>query len=457
MATFSDDESEYLVPGFDPNSLTVPKIRNILVSHDIEFPSSSKKAQLVEIFNNQLVPRSGRIRAQRARIKRTSNGITDMPSSQEETPAPRKRTPSSKRTSKQTRMSDGEAIDPEETRPSVRRSRRSVGPTVVKQEEPEEPKSVSIRPPIRPTIEKSPFSDDNPFQSGSSPIVFSESKRKSDTKKSISGRRKTEVPLPVKQEDDEVPRRRKSAEPKRNSRLSTPKIEPEDPLDAGEEFTPEEQQALIQEGAARGEVDVLSRHKLRRSKRLSSFPKSAPLIMLMTLLTGYAWWWRKEKIEIGYCGIGKESTALSNMQVPDWVTILEPQCELCPPHATCYVDMEARCDPDFVLKPHPLALGGLVPLLPSCEPDGEKARKVKAVADRAVEELRERRAKWECGELTKSDGKSATALEIEEVSLKAEVSQKRRRGMSASEFEELWKGALGEIMARDEVTGHADS
>ena len=459
MASLSDEELEYLTPGFDPASLTMPRLRAIFVSHDIQYPPSAKKAQLIEIFNDKLVPQSGRLRAARTRIKRTSKGIMDMPSSQEESPAPTtRRTPSSKRTSRQARVPDSEAIQPEEDKPVVRKSRRSVGPPIVKQEEPEGPAGVSIRP----SVEESPFSYDNPFQSGSSPLVSSESKRRSDgpqseRRKSSSKRRRTEAVIPIKQEaSTEAPRRRKSAEPRKKPRASTVKVESEDPLDAGEEFTPEEQQALIQQGAARGEVDILSSGRSRRSKRPSSVPKYAPMIIIITLLAGYAWWWRKEKMEIGYCGIGKASTALSSMQVPDWITILEPQCELCPPHAFCYADMEARCEPDYVLKSHPLSLGGLIPLVPSCEPDGEKVQKIKAVADKAVDELRERRAKWECGKLTEEDGSSATALEIEEASLKSEVSGKRRRGMSGTEFEELWKGALGEIMAREEVTTHVD-
>ena len=458
MASLSDEETEYLTPGFDPTSLTVPRLRAIFVSHDIQYPASAKKAQLIQIFNDQLVPRSGRLRAARTRIKRTSRGIADMPSSQEETPAPRTRTPSSKRASKQARILEDEAVEPEETRPALRKSRRSVGPPAVKQEEPEKEYS------IRPSVEENPFTDDNPFQSGSSPLVPSEGKRKSvgpkvDRKKSTSGSRKTEMVVPIKQEvETEVSSRRKPAEPRptRKSRTPTVKAESDDPLDAGEEFTPEEQQALIQEGAARGEVDVLSPSALRRSKQSNSFLKSAPLVVIMTLLAGYAWWWRKEKIEVGYCGIGKQTTAMSNMQVPDWATILQPNCELCPPHAFCYTDMEARCEPDFVMKSHPLSLGGLIPLVPSCEPDGEKVRKVKAVADKAVEELRDRRAKWECGTLMEKDGKGAMALGMDEQSLKAEVSQKRRRGMSGAEFEELWRGALDEIKARDEVTAQLD-
>ena len=41
--------------------------------------------------------------------------------------------------------------------------------------------------------------------------------------------------------------------------------------------------------------------------------------------------------------------------------------------------------------------------------------------------------------------------EIPEEELKAEVSKMRRKGMSADEFDDLWRSALGEIIDRDEV------
>jgi len=101
-----------------------------------------------------------------------------------------------------------------------------------------------------------------------------------------------------------------------------------------------------------------------------------------------------------------------------------------------------------------LSLGGAIPLPPTCEPDGEKARKVKTVADRAVEELRERNAKWECGELKDARGKRVSAPVIQEPELKGVVETQKKRSMSQEEFEELWAAAIGDIMQREEV-GHS--
>lgn len=493
----SDSELDYLSPTFDPASLTVPRLRAILVSHEINYPSSAKKPQLIDIFTRELVPRSRKILAARSRTKRTSKGITDMPSSQEgtvhgddddedtilmppppvpdspkrktrrtersstedstdQTPATRRTLSSGKSSGKHARESDTELGPDKSKQPMPRRTRRSEITPTVKIEEPEDRTSRSSR-------RESAFTYDNPFQSGSSPLTPNGARRKSSatgTERRISSSRRWKTEgvssdghTKVKQEDGiVVPSRKTFDVPVAKLRKSTVKGEPDDDgIEVGEEFTPEEQLDLVRARAANGEVDIYGPRKKKRSHKASRVPRSAPWVVIMTLLAGYATWWRREKIEVGYCGIGRPSTALANVQLPEWASALQPACESCPQHAYCYEGMETRCETDYVMKPHPLSLGGLIPLPPSCEPDGEKVRRVKAVADRAVEELRERKAKWECGDLVDEHGKDIRALEIDEAELKKEVAKKRRRGMSEAEFEDLWKGAIGEILGRDEV------
>ena len=45
------EDQAYLEPDFDPSSLTIPRLRSILVAHGVDYPASSKKAQLIDIFN----------------------------------------------------------------------------------------------------------------------------------------------------------------------------------------------------------------------------------------------------------------------------------------------------------------------------------------------------------------------------------------------------------------------
>lgn len=498
------DSADYLQPGFDPSTLTVPRIRSILVSLNIQYPSAAKKPQLLEIFRDEVVPQARKLLAVRDRARRTSKGITDAESSQESStqesveldeeeevmpPPPTPRARSTRKTLSRVRSEESESDVSSSRRSPVKRLTRTSripqasdtetgtdleAPRTVRKSRKSEatPKPVvASKPILLPTIKseevedsaglgpsrrQSNFSYDNPFQSGSSPPTDhsgGERSRKSlggtkdPKRKSTSTRRRTDGPEIVAAERYEMPL----------SELQFPKSkEPIQSIEPTEEFTPEEQLELVRERSLNG-LDPLPP---RRTPRTSRGIGKGPLwTVLFTIFTGYAMWYRQEKIAVGYCGVGREATQVvpANIDVPDWLRILaEPQCEPCPQHAYCSEGLETHCEADFLLKPHPLSIGGLIPLVPTCEPDGDKARKIKAVADRAVEELRQRRAKWECGDLTDETGTPELMVEIDAEILKQEVSKKRRKGMTEAEFEDLWGGAIGEIEGRDEVESRAD-
>lgn len=479
----SDTESlDYLQGGFDPSSLTVPRLRSILVQYGVSYPSSAKKTELVQLFNDQILPQSRKILNARARARRTSRGIVDADSQESvpdadldaelmpppPTPAPRVRSKKSssrvkteesesdvpsrsptkktpRASSKHARASDTEnGPDGEALRKTVRKVRKSELLPHVKLED-DEPKSAlpKVKARLAEAIEASPFSDDNPFQSGSSPLAAIRS-TSGDRRRQTTGTSKDLA-------------RRKSAATSTSSRRRTDGAAIDDGIrppssksfqfpvsqlnglqshdggvDAGEEFTPEEQMELVRERSKNGENAVVPRRKAPKQQGGIGVTSSVWLILL-TLLGGYATWYRQEKLAVGYCGVGREPRQLVSdkvPQLPDWAILLaEPQCEPCPQHAYCYEHLKTKCEPDFVLKPHPLSLNGLVPLPPTCEPDGEKVRRIKVVADRAVEELRERRAKFECGDLVDEHGHHVSTPEIDAEELKREVSKKRRKGM----------------------------
>ncbi|RDL34654.1 uncharacterized protein BP5553_07782 [Venustampulla echinocandica] len=497
----SDTESlDYLQTGFDPSSLTVPRLRSILVYHDIDYPSSAKKAQLIQIFVDKVLPQSRKILAARARARRTSKGITNADSrdstvdddedimpppptprtrtrkpsarlkaEESESDAPVMRTPAKRAvraSTKHVRTSDTEAgMDPEAAnkrgRKMPRSETRTPTPTLptprIKSEYMDDGAGVSRR--------ESAFTYDNPFQSGSSPPTdrrapSGERRRKSSgvissaRKSSTATRRRTDVP---KVDDGIHPPTSATFEIPVNELHGLKDID-DNGIEVTEEFTPEAQLELMQERAAQG-VDDLGPPRPKK-QQARSFNKSVPIWLgLLTIFCGYATWYRQEKVAVGYCGVGRHHPQVfpEGVEVPDWIRILaEPECEPCPQHAYCSENFETHCEADFVLKPHPLSLGGIIPFTPTCEPDGEKVRRVKAVADRAVEELRERRAKWECGDLTDQSGLPEPTVEIDAVELKKEVSKKRRKGMGEAEFEDLWAHAIGEIEGRDEVVSHVD-
>lgn len=516
------DELEYLQPDFDLGSLTVPRLRSILVNHDVSYPASAKKSQLISILEDEVLPQARKIIRDRERVRRTSAGITDMGSratsvasetdDRESMPPPptpstvtsttgtrrgasrrsarastaetddnlapatpattsRRKTPA-RSVSKTPRASNTEAGDDFPATPIAAVGIAPRKSTSRKVRQSEVLPSTEVED-YTPSVKDEPrednfFTDDNPFQSGSpseiprSRTSSHDGKRKSGSRLSADSTalrsglrsRRSATPGSAKHDDGAKAFARDSFD--FSTRLKPTKEEPEesdedgedeDDLSAGEEFTPEEQLAMESEQYA----PAIRTGKV--SQKQGSTSVVASWLVILFVLGGFGAWWRKEKIEIGYCGLGKPTWSLAETNVPDWANVLEPRCEPCPPHAFCYPNFEARCEHDFILKPHPLSAGGIVPLPPTCEPDSEKARRVKAVADKAVEELRERRAKWECGQL-KDEGQDARSPGISEPNLREEVAKKRRKGLSDSEFDDLWKGAIGDVINKDEVVSH---
>lgn len=489
----SDTEVDYLQPDFDPASVTMPRLRSILVSHNVPYPATAKKAQLVGLFNEHVTPQAKKILDRRARAKRSSMGITnadnstgysvaneDMPPPSTSRPRGRpKRNPGSAASSFKTeseepeQMPDQLNLSPRKRRSASRQLGYSDTDTDSHYESRRSPRKTSRRAELTPQPEiksedseddpNNVFSTENPFQSGSSPLP----------EETPSNRRATHAfDSPAKRTTGSAVRRRTEG-PKADgsgrqgysksielplsefSRSKTPQT-PEPIIEASEEFTPDEQLALAQEDADRAQTAVVP----HRQKRAGSFATPVWLLMLM-LLGAYGAWYRQDKIAVGYCGVGRPVQEIVprhisyqdfDFEVPEWVIkFAEPECEPCPPHAYCYADNSVRCEDDYILKPHPLSVGGLVPLPPTCEADGEKVRRVKAVADKAVEELRERRAKFECGELVDENGQQPESPAIAVEELKEAVSEQRSKKLSKKEFNDLWAAALGEIETRDEI------
>ncbi|KAF5240188.1 hypothetical protein FANTH_9697 [Fusarium anthophilum] len=466
------DMEDYLEEGFDPRSVTIPRLRSILVTHNVEYPATAKKAQLVELVEDHVLAQAPKLRAQRARAKRSSMGIVNAGSPEDngtwddyDLPPPsttKRRSKSPRKSSARAKAEDDVLATPVPRSPtkrstrsvsralshaddhdnfdaprSVRQPRRTVTPQI--KDEPQEEET------ILPGHEESVFTHDNPFQSGSSPAQHKTptNRRRTTAGDSIrsvksSSRRRTGGYNDYDEDD---------VEPTPRYREPTPDL-----LEPGEEFTPNEQLELEQ-AASRGEMEIEPRKPSQQVSRRGGF--KAPLfVLLMSLFGAYLAWYRQEKIAVGYCEVGGQAKPLfpQDIPVPDvLLPFIEPQCEPCPSHAYCYHDFSVRCENGFILKPHPLSLGGLVPLPPTCEPDGEKARRVKAVADRAIEELRDRRAQYECGELVGEDGKKEESPAMAEHELKATVSRKRSKRLNEEEFDELWAAAIGEVAARDEV------
>lgn len=472
---------DYLQEGFDPSKVTVPRLRSILVTHNVEYPATSKKNQLIDLVEEHVLSQAPQLRAQRARAKRSSMGIVNAGSPEDNglwddydlppPPQSTKRSKSPRKASTRVKQEDHVPSTPATHQSPTKRGTRSVSRALSHADDHdavayEAPQSVrrsrrTVTPQIKPEPEEdnedSVFTYDNPFQSGSSPAA---------TKTPTNRRRTTgnEVVKSAKLSSRPSSRRRTDnyQEDYHNNYQDdfedTPRplqyrpITP-DLLEPGEEFTPDAQLEL-EEAASRGEAQLAEpRKRSRQAAKETSF--TLPLtVLFMAILGAYLAWYRQEKIAVGYCEAGRPAKSLfpPEAPVPDFLkSYVEPQCVPCPPHAFCYQEMRLGCKEGFVQKDHPLSLKGLIPLPPTCEPDGEKARRVQAVADRAIEELRTRRAQFECGDAMTEGGKVPDSPVIPEQELKETVSRKRAKRLNKEEFDDLWAAAIGEVTERDEI------
>ncbi|KAJ2695477.1 inner nuclear membrane protein enriched at telomere/subtelomere region [Coemansia sp. RSA 1285] len=61
---------EYLEEGFDPHTLKVSSLRNILVKHDVEYPSNAKKGELVELLEKKVLSKANKLRKEAKKQRR---------------------------------------------------------------------------------------------------------------------------------------------------------------------------------------------------------------------------------------------------------------------------------------------------------------------------------------------------------------------------------------------------
>lgn len=78
-------------PGFEPEKLTMPQLRNIFVAHNVEYPSSARKADLVTIFKEHIAPQAAKLLAEAASVTPHDIGIVDAPKKRARSPAKRRK------------------------------------------------------------------------------------------------------------------------------------------------------------------------------------------------------------------------------------------------------------------------------------------------------------------------------------------------------------------------------
>lgn len=77
IPTQSDDVS-YLQANFNPASLTIARLRNILAAHEVSYATAKTKNDFIQLFLFNIKPRAEATIKAMAAVKRTDAGIIDM-------------------------------------------------------------------------------------------------------------------------------------------------------------------------------------------------------------------------------------------------------------------------------------------------------------------------------------------------------------------------------------------
>ncbi|KAJ2160614.1 hypothetical protein GGF46_002107 [Coemansia sp. RSA 552] len=73
-----EEADDYLDEGFDPQALKMSALRNLLVRHDVAYPSNAKKSELVEILQRRVLSKRSRLRKEARKQKKTRGDGRDI-------------------------------------------------------------------------------------------------------------------------------------------------------------------------------------------------------------------------------------------------------------------------------------------------------------------------------------------------------------------------------------------
>lgn len=194
--------------------------------------------------------------------------------------------------------------------------------------------------------------------------------------------------------------------------------------------------------------------------KISMFQGITVLVFFL-LGTALARWWIIERINAGYCNVGFVNwtphyshftpTEFRDYFDPEYIRdrgsqildYIRPDCQTCPAHAKCYKGFKAVCDPGFIKKQS--LLGRFLPIRPTCEPDTQKHRRVKAISKKALEILAKRNVDCQCGSYK---GKNS----IDAGELRDAIYKLTSANIDEDEFRDLWNNAVVDIENHNDIT-----
>ncbi|KAG0378428.1 inner nuclear membrane protein enriched at telomere/subtelomere region [Mortierella sp. AD032] len=319
------------------------------------------------------------------------------------------------------------------------------------------------------------FSDENPFQSGNE----SERRRRSKTRDSAGSSRNpsTARKWRRKSHDDEMRLDRDHvfkvpAQPAFSKYMVTPKYTAgstafdraefdsgpfhNSPLSAKTKrmsipILPPPSPRIIQFESAANTYGT----RPKRSRR-NDGPNLGPLkFILLIALLSYGLWYRQTRIDIGFC---TRSTFIPTLPINEplatkqWLLKwIYPPCISCPDHASCASsNSEPVCPPEYILRPHPLSFGNLIPLTPNCVLNKAQEYQSLQVADAAENMLHKRAGQEECRSSTRPQP-TAELLARQRLSireLRMEIESLKDASVPQEEFNQYWDLALSELYRR---------
>ncbi|KAF9425468.1 inner nuclear membrane protein enriched at telomere/subtelomere region [Podila epigama] len=477
---------KYLRPDFDPKSIKMDLIRDILIQHNVKPPTGVvRKQELIDLFNTHIKPQVPALRHAHESVVPSEEGIIKVPRGKgtilqlfdddhddsDSKPTVKKTAPKRSKSS----------VRSEEEAPVVARPRRSTSRARLdtKDSQPEEESTSRGRKPRRSTMESdgdditSPsnrsrrkesiskekakrndnFSDENPFQSSTkAERTRSKSRDKSTSRPRSSSRSRSKKVLapkerahsPVFKVPDQpfsrfmhspaggFPDRGVSGSSTFPSSSATPRTSSRKV--AEKDLPPPKTLFLSTDDAASG----VHEQDWGQYFRVAAY-------LLAAILIPYGLWYRQTRVAIGFCP-GNDN--LNNIQSSNW---LYPSCIPCPDHAECLApDADPICSPEYLLKPHLLSFGNLIPLSPVCVLNKAKEYQSLQLADAAEKTIHLKAGIEECKISRISNHDKLTRQRILQDDVRRELEKSKDEDVSEEDFEQFWEMALKELRRRSD-------
>ncbi|KAG0046746.1 inner nuclear membrane protein enriched at telomere/subtelomere region [Gryganskiella cystojenkinii] len=501
------DMPHYLHPDFDPWSIKMDLIREILLQHHVQTPTGSvKKQQLVDLFNEHIKPQVPELdrnskEAQDesdaspppapARLSRSkSTTATRKPKVKEDATTETKPTATKprlgrsasrqslateeelakepvkevklKRSNSRAKMSTAKSDNESKTEdtPTRGRGRLARRATLLSDEDNEVPARSSDKKETKSrkkVVDKSNFSDENPFQSESESDRRRSRSRDTTSARSVTRsqsrtRQSTRKPLGIDKDTTTGTKDHVFKIPDgpafSHFMRSTPSKS-----NAARSTTPS---SVAQSTPRRLSVSDMPEpkalHLNSSEERLSArFTKGdlqrflgPALVALSAILLSYGVWYRQTRIEVGFC------TPATTQKSTAWYY---PSCIPCPDHATCISsDVQPICPPEYILKPQLFSFGNLLPLSPVCVLNKAKEYQSLQVADTAEKLLHNHAGNIECSMTRDSFPANSAGYRarrgITVDDLRHQLEQLKSDSVSDEDFSQYWDLALRELRRR---------